>query len=200
MLKYLALGDSYTIGEAVAPAERWPAQLAAGLRAAGQALAEPVIVARTGWTTRELAAALAAAPPGGPFDLISLLIGVNDQYRGRTCAAYRADFAALLEHAVRLAGGRPGRVLVLSIPDWGVTPFAWDQDRAAVAAQIDAFNLVNQAEAAQCSARYVDITPLTRRAAAEPALVAEDGLHVSGKMYAAWAAAALPAALEMLAA
>lgn len=199
-LKFLALGDSYTIGESVDPAERWPVQLAAQLRAAGLDIGEPLIIARSGWTTDELAAGLEAAQPTGPFDLVSLLIGVNDQYRGREVGEYRREFAVLLERAIRLASGEPGRVLVLSIPDWGVTPFAREQarDRAAIAAKIDGFNRVNRAEATRRGARYVDVTPISRQAARQPALIAGDGLHPSGAMYAEWARLAWPEARAAL--
>lgn len=197
-MRFLALGDSYTIGEGVAPAESWPAQLAAGLRAAGYPAADLAVIARTGWTTDDLAAALTAAAPVGPFDLVSLLIGVNNQYRGRPVAAYQAEFAALLDRAVALAGGRPGRVVVLSIPDWGVTPFAAGRDRAAIAAAIDQFNAANRAESGRRGARYVDITPLSRRAAFEPALVAADGLHPSAGLYAKWVARLLPEVRALL--
>ncbi len=197
MQRFLALGDSYTIGESVTPAERWPVQLAARLRADGLALAEPVIIARTGWTTDELAAGLEAAAPAGPFDLVSLLIGVNNQYRGRSLENYQAEFAALLERAVELAGA-PGRVLVLSIPDWSVTPFARGRDPAAIAAGIEAFNAVNQAIAQARGVHYLDITPASRRAATEPALIAADGLHPAGGMYAEWARLALAQARAAL--
>lgn len=199
-MRFLALGDSYTIGESVDPAERWPVQLADRLRAEGLAVAEPEIIARTGWTTDELSVAIDAADPQGPYDLVSLLIGVNNQYRGRPVDEYRDQFAALLERAVGLAGGRPGRVLVLSIPDWGVMPYigATGRDPAAVAAEIDRFNAVNQAAAEVRGARYVDVTPLSRRAAQDGALVASDFLHPSGVMYAEWAQLALAEACAAL--
>ena len=197
-LRYLALGDSYTIGESVAAAERWPVQLAALLRAAGVPVEPPEIIARTGWTTDELDAAIDAAAPVGPYELVSLLIGVNNQYRGRSAAEYTAQFAGLLARAIGFAGGRPGRVLVLSIPDWGVTPFARGRDRAAIGAAIDQFNAINAAEAGRAGVRYVDVTPLSRQAASDPGLIADDGLHPSGRMYAGWAALALPAVTPAL--
>ena len=194
--RFLALGDSYTIGESVAPAERWPVQLARMLQKEGVGLDEPQIIATTGWTTDELSAAIDRAPPRGPFDLVSLLIGVNNQYRGRAPAEYRGQFADLLKRAIGLAGSQPGRVLVLSIPDWGVTPFARGRDRAAIGRAIDEFNAIN-AEAAQgAGARYVDVTPVSRQAVVDAALIAGDGLHPSGKMYTEWARLALPAARE----
>lgn len=197
MRRFLALGDSYTIGEGVAPAESWPAQLVASLTASGIEIAEPEIIARTGWTTDELQAAIKAAAPAGPYELVSLLIGVNNQYRGRLLGEYRAQFVKLLESAIRLAG-KPKRVLVLSIPDWSVTPYAEGRDRAAIAAQIDRFNEVNRKETAERWARYVDVTPASRKFGHLPEFLAADGLHPSGRMYAEWARLAEPAALKAL--
>src|SRR6266581_6886004 len=136
VVRYLALGDSYTIGEKVAPEDRWPAQLAALLRQDGLAVADPVIIARPGWTTDDLLAGIERVASSGRFDLVSLLIGVNDQYRGGDVEEYRARFRALLERAVSFAGGDAGRVLVVSIPDWGTTPFARGRDRARIAFEI----------------------------------------------------------------
>jgi lysophospholipase L1-like esterase len=198
-MRYLALGDSYTIGESVSAKDRWPIQLAALLRQLGTDPGEPEIIARTGWTTDELSAAIDRAKPQGPFALVSLLIGVNNQYRRRPVDEYREQFGALLQRAIELAGGQAGRVLVLSIPDWGVTPFATGQDRTAIGSAIDDFNRVNAEETQRLGARYVDITPESRQAANDPALVARDGLHPSGEMYAEWAELALPAACAALA-
>lgn len=197
-LSFLALGDSYTIGETVAPGLRWPVQLSVRLRGAGLSVADPRIIARTGWTTEELAAGMDAAGPMGTHDLVSLLIGVNDQYRGGDRAAYRVQFARLLDRATGLAGERPGGVLVLSIPDWGVTPFAAGRDREAIARGIDAFNAENLRESRRRGARYVDVTAISREAPGDPSLVADDGLHPSGAQYARWVEAVLPAATEIL--
>ncbi len=197
-MKYLALGDSYTIGERVDPTLRWPVQLADLLRGQGLEVGAPEIIARTGWTTDELSDAIDAAAPTGPYDLVSLLIGVNNQYRGRAVAEYREQFVFLLNRAVGFAGGRPERVLVLSIPDWGVTPYAQGRDRAGIGEQIDAFNAVAAEETSRAGAVYVDVTPNSRLAADDAALIAPDGLHPSGAMYAAWAALALPAACRAL--
>jgi lysophospholipase L1-like esterase len=196
-LRFLALGDSYTIGEAVAEAQRWPVQLAALLRARGVAIAAPEIVATTGWTTDELAAGIDAAAPRGPYDLVSLLIGVNDQYRGRSVEEFVRGLEPLLARAVAFAGGAPGRVLVLAIPDWGVTPFA-DGDargRRAIGEAIDAYNAAKRAAALAAGARWVSTEAASRRAADDPALTAQDGLHPSGLLYAEWADLALPAAM-----
>ncbi|HZF07827.1 MAG TPA: GDSL-type esterase/lipase family protein [Thermoanaerobaculia bacterium] len=197
--RFLALGDSYTIGQGVEPAERWPAQLAALLARHGLPFEPPVLVARTGWTTEDLAAALDREPPRGQFALVSLQIGVNDQYQDAPAdAAYRERFRNLLRRAVGWAGGEPGRVLVLSIPDWGVTPFAEGRDRAAIAADIDRFNAINREETARAGARWVDVTPESRRSAGDRSAFAGDGLHPSGRQYAAWAHLAQDPALAAL--
>ncbi len=198
--RFLALGDSYTIGEGLVPAERWPVQLAALLRQKGTATEEPRIIARTGWTVADLAAAIAAAHLQGPFDLVTLQIGVNDQYQGADPDRYRPGFAALLKRAVALAGSDPRRVVVLSIPDWSVTPFAGEsgRDRPRTAAEIERFNRVDREETAKAGARWVDVTPSSRKAAADRSLLVADGLHPSGTMYGEWARLALPEALAAL--
>jgi lysophospholipase L1-like esterase len=195
---FLALGDSYTIGEGVPEAGRWPMQLAALLHARGISLDAPRIIATTGWTTDELDAGIdaahAAAPIATDHALVSLLIGVNNQYRGRPLAEYEVQFAGLLERAIEFAGGEPGRVIVLAIPDWGVTPFAIQsgRDRAQIATQLDAFNLAAQRMTEARGARFVDTAPVSRERGGEVAMLAEDGLHPSGAMYALWAEAAFP--------
>lgn len=198
-IRILALGDSYTIGEGVTADERWPMQLAAMLRARTLQVAAPTIVARTGWTTDELSAGIDDARPTGTYDLVTLLIGVNNQYRGRSVDEYRAQFRALLARAIGFAGGRADRVIVLSIPDWGATPFADGRDRARIALDIDAFNEANRGEAADVGARYVDVTPLSRGAAREHDLIGGDRLHPSPRMYAEWVRAMLPVVLAAMA-
>ena len=197
-LRFLALGDSYTIGEGVAPGERWPVQLATLIRARGVAVADPQIVARTGWTTGELSAGIDQADPRPPFALVTILIGVNDQFRGRPTEEYRANLRALLRRAVAFAGGDARRVVVLSIPDWGATPFAAGRDRARIAREIDAFNAIGRAEAQAAGAAYVDVTAESRSDAADPASIGPDGLHPSARMYGRWTELALPAALAAL--
>ncbi len=198
MLTWLALGDSYTIGEGVPAEGRWPVQLAAALRGEGVPLADPEILATTGWTTDELSAAMDAAGYAPPWDLVSLLIGVNNQYRGRSVDDYRDEFRRLLQRAIALAGARAGCVLVLSIPDWGVTPFARDsgRDTARIAAELDAYNATARAETLRFGAHWVDITPISR---AHPALLADDALHPAAAQYTLWMEAALPTARAMLA-
>ena len=198
MRRFLALGDSYTIGEGVGPAERWPALLRARLVANGIEMDEPLVVARTGWTTDELEAGIKAAAPSGTFDLVSLLIGVNNQYRSRLLGEYRSQVSRLLDRAVGFAGGRPKRVIALSIPDWGVTPFAEGRDRQAIAEQLDRFNRVNLEQAKDRRVRYVDITPISRRHGADSLYLAADGLHPSARMYAEWARLVEPVALKAL--
>ena len=202
-MRYLALGDSYTIGESVAASERWPVQLTARLRSRGLPIDDPLLIATTGWTTGELSHAIEQANPIGPFDLVTLLIGVNNQYRGRSADEYRKQFHALLQRAIAYAGDDPARVVVLSIPDWSVTPFATGMgaeqsslDR--IAGQIDQFNAINRAETERSGAHYLDITPISRRTAQDRSLLATDGLHPSGKMYAHWVKLIEPMACDIL--
>ena len=197
-IRILALGDSYTIGEGVAEADRWPVRLATMLRARGSRVAEPKIVARTGWTTDELSSGIDAARPDSAYDLVTLLIGVNNQYRNRSEAEYRAQFRVLLSRAIGFARGKASHVLVVSIPDWGVTPFAGDRDRSAIARAIDRFNAASREEAIRAGAQYADITPLSRRAAGDGSLVADDGLHPSAAMYTSWLDVILPLAVRIL--
>jgi lysophospholipase L1-like esterase len=192
--RFLALGDSYTIGESVAVTDRWPVQLARQLRKNGIDVADPQIIAKTGWTTDELSSAIDAAKPNGPYALVTLLIGVNNQYRGRDAEQYRKEFAALLQRAIAFAGGSPKRVVVVSIPDWGVTPYATGRDRAKIAAEIDRFNAINAEETKRAGARYADVTPGSRHVSTDPTLVAPDGLHPSAAMYAQWVTVILPQA------
>ena len=197
-LSYLALGDSYTIGEGVDSFLRWPVQLARKLRETGVNLADPRIIARTGWTTDELEAGIHGAAPEGPFDLVTVLIGVNNQYRGREVEEFREHLRGLLASAVAYAGNRQERVVVLSIPDWGVMPFAEGRDREAIAEEIDAFNRVKEEEARALDIRYVNITGISRQVAGDPSMVAGDGLHPSGAQYELWAEKALPEVLALL--
>jgi lysophospholipase L1-like esterase len=195
-LTFLALGDSYTIGEGVDAGERWPVQLAEHLRGDGADIANPFIVARTGWTTDELADAIDAAKISGTWDLVSLSIGVNNQYRGRKPEQFRGEFRELLATAIQFAGRKASRVIVLSIPDWGVMPYGEGGDRARIAAEIDAYNAVKKAETERAGAAWIDVTPISRSMKNDG--TASDGLHPSGKQYAAWAALALESARAAL--
>ena len=200
-ISYLALGDSYSIGEGVAVDGRWSMQLAQGLRDCGIAMANPRIIATTGWTTDELSAAMDAAEPLGEWDFVSLLIGVNNQYRGRSVEDYASEFAVLLLRAIALAGGRADRVLVLSIPDWGVTPFARAELRSPrrIARELDAFNAAARDVCVAHDVAFVDITAASRECGDAPAMLAADGLHPSAAQYAAWTRLALPVAHRLLA-
>ena len=197
MIRYLALGDSYTIGESVAEHERWPNQLA-GLLRTNDISTEVTIIARTGWTTDELWQGIQAREINPPYDLVSLLIGVNNQYRGLDLAEYREEFVFLLKKAIEYAGGDAKRVIVLSIPDWGMTPFAKSRDSKKIATEINLFNSVNREETEKVGVYYVDITPGSREVVTDSALIAADGLHPSGKMYAEWAELAYPQVLNIL--
>jgi lysophospholipase L1-like esterase len=199
-LSYLALGDSYTIGEGVAATDRWPALLAARLRQSAIAMSDPDVIAQTGWSVDELDAAITAHAPD-PHAFVTLLAGVNDQYRGGAVDGYRTRFAALLDRAIALAGGRADRVLVLAIPDWGVTPFgdASGRDVAVIASELDAFNAAARALCEQRGVAFVDIAPDYRDHAREPAMLTDDGLHPSAAMHARWADAAFPVARRLLA-
>ena len=198
--RYLALGDSYTIGEGIAAEDRWPVQLSDALRSEGIALDAPEIIATTGWTTDELDAAIDAAAPVGPFDLVSLLIGVNDQYRGRDVALYGPAFSALLARAIGFAGGDAARVFVLAIPDWGVTPFGAHsgRDTAAIARELDAYNAAAAASCAAHGVAFVDIAPVSRAQGGDAEMLAEDGLHPSAALHAEWTRLALPVARAVL--
>jgi len=196
-IRYLALGDSYTIGELVAPNDRWSVQLAKLLENEG-IQTDLTIIARTGWTVKELWEGIQENPPDGTYDMVSLLIGVNDQYRGYPVDGYREDFHFILDKAIEYAGGDPKRVVVLSIPDWGFTPFAASRDTEPIRQQIDEFNAVNFEETQGTGAYYVDVTLISRMALDDFDLITGDRLHPSGKMYAMWAEKVLPTALEIL--
>ncbi|MCX7562537.1 SGNH/GDSL hydrolase family protein [Xanthomonadaceae bacterium XH05] len=185
-MRYLALGDSYSFGEGVPENGRWPMQLSARLRAQGIRIDDPCIIARTGWTTDELAAAMDEAEPLGQWDRVSLLIGVNNQYRSRALDEYREHFSALLDRAIALADGVASHVLVLSIPDWGVTPFAADRDSAAIAREIDAFNAAASRICTSHGVDFIDITPTSRDRGNDAGMIAQDGLHPSATMYSRW--------------
>lgn len=196
--KYLALGDSYTIGEAVAADERWPHVLQGRLVGDGIKMELPEIIATTGWTTDELQAAIDKEKPSNNYDLISLLIGVNNQYRGYPIEQYKTEFELLLKQAIAFAGGRGDRTFVVSIPDYGVTPFASDKNPSKIARELDEYNSIAKTICDSYQVVFVDITPGSRRAAEDRSLVAEDGLHPSGKMYKEWVDAAYPKVYAML--
>ncbi|MFD2514363.1 SGNH/GDSL hydrolase family protein [Pontibacter locisalis] len=195
---YLALGDSYTIGESVPAADRWGGQLAGLLREEGIDVGDPATIARTGWTTSELAKAIKDANPKPDFDLVSLLVGVNNQYRGQSISTFRTEFRDLLQTSIRLAKDDPGNVIVLSIPDWGATPYGQSRDQERISTEIEAFNAVAKDEAQKAGVTFINITPLSREALNDPSYVANDGLHYSGKMHLEWAKLALAQAKKSI--
>lgn len=180
----LALGDSYTIGEGVLLAETYPYQAVQLLRQLDHLFTAPEIIARTGWTTDELDNALAGTRILPAYDFVTLLIGVNNQYRGRSSEEYAIQFQGLLQQAIRFAAGRPEHVFVLSIPDWGVSPFAAGRDRTAIASQIDEFNTTARHITDVHQVAYIDITPHSR---SQGQLFTADGLHPAASQYSFWA-------------
>ncbi len=184
---YLALGDSYTIGQSVAANERFPAQTVSLLKQQGINLNDPVYIAQTGWTTANLQSAIANQNPPSTFDVVSLLIGVNDQYQGMDTSGYALRFTQLLEKAIQLAGGKKSNVFVLSIPDYSATPFVAPVNKSKVSVEINWFNAINKRITESYNVNYTDITPSTREAATNTALVANDNLHPSGLEYKKWA-------------
>ena len=182
---YLALGDSYTIGESVEEEERWPMILAEQIRTKGREFSKPTIVARTGWTTDELSEGIKEAELEEKYNFVSLLIGVNNQYRGRDVENFRTEFNELLDSAISFAYDKEN-VFVVSIPDWGVMPFAEGRDQAKIGREIDLYNHTAQEECVKRIVTFIDITPISREATEDEALVAGDGLHPSGKMYERW--------------
>jgi len=184
-VRYLALGDSYTIGESVAESERWPVQLIARLKAKGTSFDAPTIIATTGWRTDDLSQAIAKANLKSEYDLVSLLIGVNNQYQGKNVDSYKPEFEELLRTAVRLAGGDKRRVFVVSIPDYGYTPFGKPK-QPVITEAIDKYNEANKTITEKMGVRYVYITDISRKSFDDPQLVAGDGLHPSGKQYGLW--------------
>lgn len=187
MYTYLALGDSYTIGEQVPASDNFPNQTTRLLRSSGIDLVDPVIIATTGWTTDELAASIREHNIRDTFSFVTLLIGVNNQYRGRSIENYEEEFLQLLQTAIGFAGNKTNRVFVLSIPDWGVTPFAADRDRAQVANEIDAYNASCRRITLSNGCHHLDITDSTRLHGNDAEYLVADELHPSGKEYAIWA-------------
>lgn len=195
---FLSLGDSYTIGESVSAADRWGVQLAGMLRNQGLDMADPDIIAGTGWTTAELQNEINSSGNQKKYALVSLMIGVNNQYRGQSQDWYRTEFKSLLQTAVNFASGKANHVFVLSTPDWGRSPFASTQDKTQIGLQIDQFNAIAKEECQKAGIAFVDITPTTRTAAGDESQFASDGLHYSGKQMKKWAEQALPVVKTLL--
>jgi lysophospholipase L1-like esterase len=195
---WLALGDSYTIGESVPEKDRYPAKTVELLKAQGLHFTTAEIIAVTGWTTKNLWEAIKDKPVTPAYTIVSLLIGVNDQYQGRSLKEYKEGFAILLHRAIQLAGNNPQHVIVLSIPDYSITPFAENSGRLKISAAIDLFNSANRQIAVQHNVNYLDITKSARKAATDISHIASDGLHFSGKEYLEWARLLAPLIKQLL--
>ncbi len=185
---YLALGDSYTIGESVTQQESFPFKLVTKLNLKNKNFAPPTVIAKTGWTTSDLQKAITTANITKKYNFVSLLIGVNNQYQGLSKSTYRSQFRDLLNQAIKFADGKVTHVSVISIPDWGQTPYGKKsgRDLKKISADIAAFNAINKEETLNRGASYTDITAISRKVTTYPTLVAKDGLHYSGKMHMLW--------------
>lgn len=184
-LKYLALGDSYTIGESVNENERWPVQLAQALTKSGTPVDKPKIIAVTGWRTDNLKNGINIAQLKDEYDMVSLLIGVNNQYQGKSIDEYVIAFEDLLKTAIQLAGEKRHRVFVVSIPDYGFTPFGKPKQEK-ITKELDEYNAINKRITESYGVMYFNITDISRKGLDDPQLVAADGLHPSGKQYTLW--------------
>lgn len=197
-IRLLSLGDSYTIGTSVLTDQRFPTQMANQLRNQGFEVEDPTIIAQNGWTTGELLDGIRSSEIDGAFDFVTLVIGVNNQFRGDVINVYRDEFREILHFAIDYSEDRPERVFVLSIPDWGAAPYANGMDRDQISTEIDLFNKINREETEAAGARYVDVTPLSREVLNDTTLLAQDGLHLSGKMYKMWAQLVIKEVLPIL--
>lgn len=189
---YLALGDSYTVGESISKKHTWPKQLVDSLKKRNIFLSEPRIIAKTGWTTDELKKAINDSSLDYPYDWVSLLIGVNNQYRGRDLDEFKLQFESLLFEAIAFSGNRKERVFVISIPDWGSMPFAKDRDPDKIAIEIDNFNQIIYEVCAFENIKFIDITPITRNIYSNPNWIAKDSLHPSKEQYSKWVEKIIP--------
>ena len=189
---YLALGDSYTVGESISKKHTWPKQLVDSLKKRNIFLSEPRIIAKTGWTTDELKKAINDSSLDYPYDWVSLLIGVNNQYRGRDLDKFKLQFESLLLEAIAFSGNRKERVFVISIPDWGSMPFAKDRDPNKIAIEIDNFNQIIYEVCAFENIKFIDITPITRNIYSNPNWIAKDSLHPSKEQYSKWVEKIIP--------
>ena len=197
-IKFLALGDSYTIGESVSESGRWPVQLSDSLAAKGFSVAKTEIIATTGWTTSELLNGISKTAPDSTYNLVSLLIGVNNQYRGLELTIYQREFEALLKQAIGFAGGDSSRVFVVSIPNYGVTPFGQSRGEDRIRQELLAYDSVAQQISLGYGIPFVDITPISEKAKSDTTLIANDQLHPSAKMYTLWVEEMLPSVMPLL--
>lgn len=185
-LKVLFLGDSYTIGQSVNYSDRWTSQLINKIKKDKNINILEKTIAQTGWTTGDLLRAISESKPENNYDFVYLLIGVNNQYQGLDKNNYKTEFKSLLNQAIYLSQSKIDHVFVISIPDWGVTPFAQGQSQQDISKEIDDFNIINKTEALQLKVNYIDITPVSKKASTDSSYNADDGLHPSKKMYEEW--------------
>ncbi len=185
-IAFLALGDSYTAATSELKVNSWPVQLVTQLRKKKVSIKSPDIIAQPGWTTTNLLTAINKENPEPKYNLVSLLIGVNNQYKGKDMELFEKEFPELLQTAITLAQGKPENVFVLSIPDWSVTPFARLRDKGKIVKELKLYNTLIEAEAKKMNVRYFDITQISRNASVNPSLIASDSLHPSKKMYRLW--------------
>ncbi len=197
-IKYLALGDSYTIGESVPDSLRWPVQLADSLQKEEIQVSDLNIIAKTGWTTAELQEGIANNPPSPPYNLVSLLIGVNNQYRGYDIEIYRTEFRELIEQAIGFAGGDSTKVFTVSIPNYGVTPFGQTRGEDRIRQELLMYDAIAKEISGEYGIPFVNITPISEDAKEDSSLIADDELHPSGKMYSLWVQEMLPTVLSLL--
>lgn len=197
-IKYLALGDSYTIGESVPESMRWPVQLTDSLSESGIEVADLKIIARTGWTTAELQEGISRAQLSPPYDFVSLLIGVNNQYRGYDIEIYKTEFRELLEQSIQFAGGDSSKVFVVSIPNYGVTPFGQSRGENRIRKELLEYDAIARQIASEYEIPFINITPISEEAKTDMSLIAEDELHPSGNMYSLWVHEMLPTVHSIL--
>jgi len=197
-VSYLALGDSYTIGESVPEKLRWPVQLAEQLNISGFSVAKPNIIATTGWTTNELQDAIIKEDPATDYDLVSLLIGVNNQYRGYPINQYKKEFKELLKKAISFADGKPERVFVVSIPNYGVTPFGMKKGEDRIRNELLIYDAIADSISSEFNIPFINITPISEKAKTDASYIAPDQLHPSGKQYSEWVDLILPRVKKIL--
>lgn len=196
--KIILMGDSYTIGQSVNVKDRWPVQLENKLTTEGILISELKIIAQTGWTTSDLIRGIENEITNPPYDLVTLQIGVNNQFRNEGIDKFRDELILLMKQAIEFAGGNSSKVIIISIPDWGATPFAENFDRDLIASEIDLFNSITLEQSNVFNLTFIDITPISRQAIDNPLLIAEDGLHPSMEMYKQWVDLMLPIVLAIL--
>lgn len=196
-LSYLALGDSYTIGESVGPQYRWPVQFKQAFDTTQFTIKTPKIIAKTGWRTDDMLNAAKTELKDTTYDIVSLLIGVNNEYQGKSPKSFESEFEKCLKYAIQKSNYGNKGVFVLSIPDYGYTPFG-EKKQASISKRLDAYNEICKRISAEHNVLYINITDISREVKKEPSLVADDGLHPSAEQYALWVERAVVKVAEMI--